>query len=45
MEPNFKECKSINEANQVDLNRYTFLERFSAERGLYVFKLRAKYAK
>jgi len=40
MKENFVEVKSVEEANTVDLNFYTFMERFSATRGTFVFKVR-----
>jgi hypothetical protein len=40
--PNFLELVSVEETNKVDLNLYTFLERLSATKGLYIFKIREK---
>lgn len=40
MNINFVECSTVDEANQVDLNVYTFLERLSASKGKYIFKIR-----
>ena len=40
MIPNFVERSTVEEACKVDLNKYTFLERLSASRGLYCFKIR-----
>lgn len=40
--PNFLELVSVEEANKIDLNFYTFLERLSATKGLYCFKIREK---
>jgi hypothetical protein len=37
---NFLEFVSVEEANKVDLNLYTFLERLSAKKGVYCFKIR-----
>jgi hypothetical protein len=37
---NFIEKKTVDEANQVDLNDYTFMERLSSQRGFYCFKIR-----
>lgn len=37
---NFVEKATVEEANKVDLNLYTFLERLSAKKGLYCFKIR-----
>jgi hypothetical protein len=38
--PNFVEKITVDEANQVSLDKYTFLERLSAHRGVYCFKIR-----
>ena len=38
---NFIEVETVVEANDVDLNKYTFCERISAKRGMYIFKIRA----
>ena len=40
MLPNFVEKTTVDEANNVDLDKYTFLERLSANRGVYCFKIR-----
>jgi len=40
MIPNFIEKSDVDEANAVDLNKYTFLERLSAKKGVYCFKIR-----
>jgi hypothetical protein len=37
---NFIEAKTVEEANRVNLTQYTFLERLSAARALYIFKIR-----
>lgn len=37
---NFIELETVNEANKIDLDVYTFLERLSARRGMYCFKIR-----
>lgn len=37
---NFIEFDSVDEANTVDLSIYTFLERLSAKKGKYCFKVR-----
>lgn len=37
---NFLEVMTVEEANRVDLNLYTFLERLSAKKGVYCFKIR-----
>ena len=42
---NFIECKDIEQANKIDLNKYVFLDGISAKKGLYCFKIRAKYTK
>jgi hypothetical protein len=39
---NFIECESKEEANKVDLDKYTFLDRLSATRGVYCFKIRER---
>lgn len=36
----FIEAETLHEANQVDMRYYTFLERLSAKKGVYCFKLR-----
>ena len=40
MEKNFIEVNTVEEANAVNLDVYTFLDRVSATRGLYCFKIR-----
>ena len=40
MTENFIEVRSVDEANRVDLNTYTFMERLSATRGTFIFKIR-----
>lgn len=40
-EINFVECDSIEEANKVDLQKYTFVT-FSETRQKYIFKRRSK---
>jgi len=37
---NFVEKKNVDEANCVDLDHYTFMERLSSVRGMYCFKIR-----
>jgi hypothetical protein len=37
---NFLEKKTVDEANEVDLSVYTFMERLSSQRGYYCFKIR-----
>jgi len=37
---NFLECETVEEANKVDLDNYTFCERLSAKKGCYCFKIR-----
>lgn len=39
---NFIEMPTVEEANTVDLSIYTFLERLSAKKGFYCFKIREK---
>ena len=39
-EKNFLEKETVDAANTVDLDRYTFLERMSAAKGMYCFKIR-----
>jgi len=39
---NFVEKETLSEANEVDLNVYTFLDRMSARRGSWCFKIREK---
>lgn len=36
---NFIECKTVREANNIDLDMYTFV-RFSESRNKYIFKIR-----
>ena len=38
--PNFIEVESVDAANKVSLKQYVFLDRFSAERRKYCFKIR-----
>jgi hypothetical protein len=40
MEPNFIECKTVEEANRVDPTLYSFI-KFSDTRDCYIFKKRA----
>jgi len=40
VEINFIEKITVEEANEVDLDKYTFLERMSAQKGRYCFKIR-----
>lgn len=40
MEENFLEKETTEQANLVDLDKYTFLERMSARKGVYCFKIR-----
>ena len=40
MGKNFIECDSLDMANLVDLDHYTFLERMSSVKGVYCFKIR-----
>ena len=40
VDKNFIECDTIEEANNVDLEKYTFLDRMSGEKGKYCFKIR-----
>ena len=37
---NFIEKETLDAANEVDLDKYTFLERMSAKKGVYCFKVR-----
>lgn len=37
---NFIEKETVQEANEVDLDKYTFLERLSAKKNKYCFKIR-----
>lgn len=37
---NFIEKKTVQDANTIDLNKYTFLDRLSAKLGKYCFKIR-----
>jgi len=39
-ETNFLEMATLDDANRVDLDQYTFLERMSAVKGVYCFKVR-----
>ena len=39
---NFLELDTVEDANKVSLEKYVFLERLSAERGKYCFKVRQK---
>jgi hypothetical protein len=39
---NFIEADTVAEANAVDLGRYTFLDRLSATRNKYCFKIKVK---
>ena len=39
---NFKEEKTVEDANEVNLSDYTFLERLSATKGMYCFKIRER---
>ena len=41
MIPNFIECSNVEEANAVNLEIYTFQEKFSATMGKWIFKKRA----
>jgi len=40
METNFIECKTVEEANSIDMNVYSFI-KFSDTRDCYIFKKRA----
>jgi len=40
MKDNFVEAETIECANKIDLDNYTFLERLSAKRGTWCFKIR-----
>lgn len=40
MKENFVEKDTVEEANNVDLSKYTFLERMSSVRNKYCFKIR-----
>lgn len=42
---NFVEVESLEDANSIDLDAYTFLDRLSAERGTFCFKIREKVRK
>ena len=42
MQENFLELDTVQEANGVDLARYTFLERLSAQKSKYCFKVRQR---
>lgn len=37
---NFLEVATVEEANKISLEEYTFLERLSAKKGVYCFKIR-----
>jgi len=37
--PNFIECFNVEEANRVDLDKYTFI-RYGETRNVYIFKIR-----
>jgi hypothetical protein len=37
---NFKECRTVEEANKVDLDKYTFVR--ATEDGRYIFKIRER---
>ena len=39
--PNFVECQTVDDANNLDLTVYRF-ERFSDSRGVYIFVRRAR---
>ena len=39
---NFIECDSKEDANLIDLKKYTFMERMSAQMGKYCFKIRQR---
>lgn len=39
---NFVECHNALDANRVSLDHYTFLERLSAARNCYCFKIRER---
>ncbi len=39
---NFIECNTLQEANEVSLKEYVFLERFSVEKNKYCFKIRQR---
>lgn len=38
----FLELQTVEDANKVDLQKYTFLERMSATKGNYCFKIRQR---
>ena len=40
--PNFMEFDDVRDANVTDLSKYVFLDRFSAVRNKYCFKIRQK---
>jgi len=37
---NFLECETVEQANKVDLDVYTFCDRLSGKKGVYCFKVR-----
>lgn len=37
---NFIEVATVKDANRINLSEYTFLERLSAKRGTFCFKIR-----
>ena len=39
---NFIECETVEVANDINLKDYVFLERLSAEKGKYCFKIRQR---
>lgn len=39
---NFIECNNVEQANNVDLTKYVFLERLSVEMKKYCFKVRQR---
>jgi len=43
--PNFLEKKTVEEANEVDLDKYTFMPRLSAKKDAYCFKIREEKRK
>ena len=40
MSDSFVEVETVEEANKIDMSKYTFLERMSAKKGVYCFKIR-----
>lgn len=40
-EPNFRECETVEEANQLNLEVYSFV-KFSDSRDKYIFKKRSR---